>query len=136
MSDPVFNNLMVHTCTITQAGISTQTAAAYGHKKRDYTTTPAATYTGVRCRLRSLTMDEEVQIGRDEVSVQDFYLYVASSQLPTSVKDDGANATHQVSDVRTLAGTLVKAGPFDIQSIREIAGVSHHYVLQLRKAGV
>lgn len=133
--DPVFMDLMIHTCTIVWANEATGTGGSYGHRVKDYTTMPRATYTGVRCRLRSLNNQEIVAIGRDEETIQDMMLYIPDALMPESLKEDTASARHEVSNVQTLQGELVKAGPFDVQSIRQIAGEQHHYLIQLRKAG-
>ena len=134
--DPYFLDLMVHTCTIIRAGEATSVPGTYGHRHKDYDTAPAASYPGIVCRLRSLSAEEIVIIGRDSEVIQDMYLDVPASQLPESLKDDTAAARHQVSDVRMgETGELVKTGPFDIQSVRLMAGEQHHYLLLLRKAG-
>ncbi len=134
-TDPNFLGLMIHTCTIVQAGEAVAVASSYGHQTKDYVTTPAHTYTSVRSRLRSLTAEEITNTGREGEAVEDMYLYIPRRWMPESMKEHASSSRHQVIDVKTLRGELVHAGPFDVKSVREIAGEQHHYLVLLRRAG-
>jgi hypothetical protein len=132
--DQNFMRLMVHTCDIEFASRGTATSGSYGHKKIDFDS-PTQVYTGVRCRLRALTADEIQATGRVGEVVEDMVLYVPRRWLPESMKEHAAAVLHQVVNVKTLRGEMVNAGPLDVQSIREVASMQHHYEVTVRKAG-
>jgi hypothetical protein len=134
--DPDFMELMAHTCTIVRAGEAVASAGSYGHQRKDYDVAPTATYSDIPCRMRSLSAEEIATIGRDSEVVQDWYMDIPARYIPESMKDDTAAARHQVMNVRDAeTGEMYKAGPYDVQSVRDMAGQRHHSLLQLRKAG-
>lgn len=133
--DTDFMELMYHTCDIEFASRGPATNSSYGHKSVNYAA-PAQVYTSVRCRLRDLTADEIQATGRVGEVIEDKVLYVPHRWMPDSMKQHEAAALHQIENVRLLANNeLVNAGPFDVQSVRLVAGEVHHYEVTVRKAG-
>lgn len=130
--DPDFLDLMEHLCTFERMGKSVVSASSYGHQTISRQEV-VATYENVRCRLRSLTQEEALTIEREGQVVDDMYLYVPLGLMPRPMRDFGQAPFYRMVNVRTLGGTPVEAGPFNIRSIRSIAGEQHHFLLQVRK---
>lgn len=130
--DPDFLDLMEHLCTFEKMGQSVAGSSSYGHRTISRETV-VATYEGIRCRLRSLTQEEVQSIERDAQIIDDMVLYVPLSYMPRPMRDAGQAPFYRLVNVRTLDGSAVEAGPFNIKAIRSIAGEQHHYLLNVRK---
>lgn len=130
--DPVFLDLMRHYCDIEEMARATSTAGSYGHRtvSRDAV---AHTHADIRCRLRQLTSEEREDTARAGEVVADYILYIPFGYMPEKMREPKKATSFRVSNIRTLAGLPEDAGPFDIQSIKLMAGEHHHYQVRLRK---
>lgn len=126
-----FDSLMVHTCSVVQAGTKT---AGYGHGGAPDWATPTATTSGVPCRLRRLSARERVETGLAGTVVADHVLDVAIGEAPASLRAAGAETRHRIINVAWRdGGDSVDAGPFDVLQIIDAAGAGHHLALELRR---
>lgn len=133
--DSDFMDLMRHTCDIELASRGAASSGSYGHKAINFDT-PSQVFTGIRCRLRELTADEIQATGRFGEVIEDKVMYVPHRWMPDSMKQHVAPVVHQVTNIRLwMNNELVNAGPFDVQSVKVVAGEVHHYEVVLRKAG-
>ena len=132
MADRDFDSLLIHTCSIVQAGSTSE----YGHTLPSWTSGTTTT-AGIACRLmpRPTARDwqaELEQTGMAGTVISDFMLFVDWADVPSSLKASGAETTHRVTSV--LKGAVsVDAGPFDISYIRNEAGEDHHFRLALKR---
>lgn len=126
-----FDSLMVHTCSVVQAGTKT---AGYGHTGAMDWANPTATTASIPCRLRRLTARERVEIGMSGTVVADHILDVAAASAPASLSAAGAETKHRVTNVAWRAnGASIDAGPFDVLKVVDAAGAGHHLMLELRR---
>ncbi len=130
--DPVFLDLMQHYCDIEEMAKATVSAGTYGHKtiSRD---TVLTTHPDIRCRLRIMSSEEREDTARTGEVVSDYVLYIPFSYLPAKLRDNKKATSFRVVNIRTLYGLPEDAGPFDIQSVKLMAGEHHHYQVRLRK---
>lgn len=133
MRDPILDGLMIHRCTIVAATIQTASVSSYGHKTPSFST-PLVTYPNVICRLRPLSLQEIQSLGRAGQILNDYFLYIPWGLMPLTLRQLDASLTHQVQHITTADGTLVDAGPFDIQSIPNQAGMDHHVRMVIRRS--
>jgi hypothetical protein len=130
--DPHFLDLMQHLCDFQEMARATSGAATYGHRTISRTTV-AQTTPDRRCRLRSLTAQEIEDSGRAGETIDDYILYVPMGYLPQEMADEKSSTRFQVINIRRLSGDPEDAGPFDVQSVRKMAGEQHHYQVRLRR---
>lgn len=126
-----FDSLMIHTCTIVQAG----TQDDYGNTMPTWTSGTTST-TGIACRLSPVALFRQAR-GEQATgeSIADYELWLAYDDAPASLLSFGAADTHRVTDVHDAAGSVIDAGPFDIKFIADAAGQEHHLKLSLKRAG-
>jgi hypothetical protein len=131
-----FAGRLLHTCTIQSRSLAAASAAGFGHGSAtwsDYAT-------GVACRLAPLSgiaaarQAELVSVQTAGAPVSYWTLYLA---WRSDLLADGAAATYRISNVRrAVDGSLVDAGPFDIEMARDAAGQGHHLEVALTRAPV
>ena len=95
--------------------------------------TVLTTHSDIRCRLRIMSSDEREDTARAGEVVSDYVLYIPFSYLPAKLRDNKKATSFRVVNIRTLYGLPEDAGPFDIQSVKLMAGEHHHYQVRLRK---
>lgn len=134
MIDPDFLDLMQHLVDFEQMQQGTVSAGSYGHNTVSRSTV-AQTFTDVRSRVRTLTSDEIESTKREGEITSDFICYVPYDYLPPLLRQPKNAAIYRVVNVRSIehGGEVVDAGPFDIQSVKLMAGEQHHFQLRLLK---
>lgn len=131
MTQQILRNLLIHTCTISQAQRSDGSAGTYGHDDTDYEE-PEAVAEKVPCLLQALSVQELSRLGMDATLRGVYSLFVLPIDMPDSLTMSAGAADHQISDVRAKRGNkLIDAGPFNITSVIDEAGQGHHYRLTL-----
>lgn len=126
-----FDSLMIHTCSVVQAGTKT---GGYGHTNAADWATPTATTASIPCRLRRLTARERIETGMAGTVVADHVLDMAVANAPASIRVAGAETKHRVINVAWRnGGASVDAGPFDVLKVVDAAGEGHHLMLELRR---
>lgn len=140
-----YSRLHRHTCTI-QVGTVSTTADTYHPGTSNLTvdfTTPATSWTGVRCRLERLDSAADNEItggGKAGTVVATHYLYIARSACPTTLLDQDSTPVpevkHRIVNVAVYAtGTVFDTGPFDVQRVVELAGQGDVLKLELKRVG-
>lgn len=133
--NPTFMRLMVHTCTIQKtAQVAASNQGSYGHQDRTFSTI-AVSYANVQCRFRELSMRELEMTGRAGQIVASHMIYIPRHLCPDQLLAVGAAATHRIVDIIDRNGSLIDAGPFDVQSVTLAAGEAHHAVVLVQRIG-
>lgn len=135
------NELMIQTCTVVRA---TTLTAANPLDPQGGTITgvdfanPAATTTGVLCRLMPITPKQKAELAASNTAgtvVASHIMYMPWASAPGTLSDLDANphpsVTHRVKDVKTAAGAMFHAGPFDIQYAYDPASTQELLILTL-----
>lgn len=130
--DPHFLDLMQHLCDFEEMTRATAGASTYGHRTVSRIAVSETT-ANVRCRLRSLTAQEIEDSGRAGEIIDDYILYVPMGYLPSRMADEKNSTKFRVVNVRQLSGEPEDPGPFDVQSVRKMAGQQHHYQVRVRR---
>ncbi len=146
MPGDVFDDLYIHTCTVVKAASLTTvdplnpqggviTGVDWEH--------PAATTTGVRCRLMSVSVQQRVNLGESTESekagtvVATHVLQMPFETAPSSLADldsvpDPA-VIHRIINVKDWLGATYNAGPFDILYVHDPSGAQEALLLLLKK---
>jgi hypothetical protein len=122
----MLENLLTHSCSIVQAGSTSD----LGHTVASWTSGTTTT-TGLACRLQA-RQERELATGN---VISDYVLYALYGSVPASLLAHGAEGTHRVTNVLDGAGTTLDAGPFDVRSVQDQAGSQHHVKLVLKRTG-
>lgn len=130
MSDPIFNNLMKHTCDIERAITLPANDDTYGHVTVQRSQTVKAK-TGIACRLMSINVQEMERKGLSPTVSGEYALYIRYTDLPPGLSMREGLASFTVTNIRHRDGREYDAGPFDIKSVADAAGESHHAKLML-----
>jgi len=133
--DPVFDSLLIHTCTIVEAGTKD---AGYGHGSTPDWDNPASTKSGVAFRLMPRDGDSRfnaelhtaTSAGAKLSQWLGFMNYV---DAPSGLFDKNASLKFRIVNVLDKAGNVVDAGPFDIRDVAIASGDFHHIELSLRR---
>lgn len=119
-------NLLIHFCSVLQAGSTTDLGNTVSLWTSGTTTT-----TGLACRLQART-ERELATGN---VISDYVLYALYGAVPASLLVHGAESTHRIINVLDSSGATLDAGPFDVLSVQDQAGSQHHVKLALKRAG-
>ena len=132
MNDPIFNNLMKHTCDIEQTAVTASSDETYGHVVIQKSVR-VKVRVQIPCRLTSLSVQEMERRGLAPTMSGSYGLHIHYRNLPDGLSMTEGSATFMVTNVRNRDGSLYDSGPFDITSIMDAAGESHHAKLQLTR---
>lgn len=138
-----YTRLHRHTCTIEVGAVATVADPYHpGSTNRTVSfTSPAATYTGKRCRLERLDSIAEITgDGRGGTVVATHYLYIARSACPATLLDQDSTPApeikHRITNVAFHAtGVVFDIGPFDVQRVVDLAGEGDVMKLELKRVG-
>jgi hypothetical protein len=127
MVDSVFDSLMIHTCSVIQASVSSDAL-----NQETISWTGGTTTTGVPCRLVP-SVKRELSTG---AVISDYELYLSTDAAPATLLVAGVEDTHRIAAVvGRNNGVSVHAGPFDIRGIIDETGEGHHLLLRLLSVG-
>ena len=119
-----------HTCTIQQAS---RVAGGYGHSDFDWTS-PTATTTLIACHYSPGGVTEIESDRAQGTVVQRHALWLKYAAAPATLLVSGAEVSHRVTTIKRVdTGASVDAGPFDIESITDMAGVHQALRLALKR---
>lgn len=132
-----------HTCTIEVGTVVTVPDLYHpgtSNLEVDFAT-PAASHTGVRCRLERLDAIAEMTGGGFAGTVvATHYPWIARSVCPATLLDQDSvpapEVKHQIVNVAVFAtGVIFDTGPFDIQRVVDLAGEGDVMKLELKRVG-
>lgn len=138
-----YARLHPHTCTIQVATVSTAADPYHpgtGNRTVDFAT-PAATHTGIACRLQRLdsvaqNQAERTGDGKAGTVIATHFLWIKRAVCPATLLDQDSvpspEVRHRIVDV-AKAGTVFDAGPFDVQRIVDLAGQGDVVKLELKR---
>lgn len=133
--NPNFMRLMVHRCTIQKTElVAASNQGSYGHQDRTFTTI-AVSYADVQCRFRELSMRELEMTGRAGQTIASHMIYIPRHLCPDQLLATSASTTHRIVNILDRNGSLLDAGPFDVQSVTLAAGEAHHVVVLVQRIG-
>jgi hypothetical protein len=125
VNDPIFNNLMKHRCDIAKASTLPASDETYGH-----VVVERSVYTAVKeqipCRLMSMSVQEMERRGLSPTMSGSYALYIHYESLPPGLSMTAGASSFVIQNITNRDGTLYDDGPFDITSIIDASGESHH----------
>ncbi len=129
--DKNLESLMIHRCTVVQGARPASLATSYGHSEPDFGTS-ALRFTGIKCRLRPLSQQEQAAIGEAGLIAADYYLDMPCWRAPAPLFDSNAGNQCRIEHV-TYKNIVIDEGPFDIQGIGMPGGLFHHFMIRVRR---
>lgn len=138
-----YERLHRHTCTVEVGTVSTVADPYHpgtSNLSVDFAT-PAASHTGVRCRLERLDSAGEMDGGgKAGTVVATHYLYIARAACPATLLDQDSTPApevkHRIVNVALHAtGAIFDVGPFDVQRVVDMAGQGDVVKLELKRVG-
>lgn len=128
--------MLIHTCEIIELSRTTAVAASYGHQRIVPATdaTPANIYTGVQGRLVPLSAQEQQMQQTQGQVTADFHYYVVNQDLVSELQTNmTASVKYQLRNIRAKNGSLLRAGPYDINEVVDETGEAHHWRIEIRR---
>ena len=132
MSDPIFNNLMIHRCDLDYATVTAADEATYGHAVPSFASVDKKA-TQIPCRLMVLSVQETMRMGLAPTMVGQYALYLPYAALPPGLSMVEGSATFQVSNINKRNGSVYDPGPFTITSVIDASGENHHIKVLLTR---